>query len=52
MRYSDQNGGNPGGTEGSDTYEIQAADAERHYIGIRNPPTTCGDPAVATGRCC
>ncbi|EAP8962922.1 hypothetical protein LN258_001769 [Salmonella enterica subsp. enterica serovar Banana] len=50
MRYSDQNGSNPEeiGTKGSDTYEIQAADAD-HYIGIKiTPTTTTGDPAVAT----
>ncbi len=50
MRYSDQNGSNPEeiGTKGSDTYEIQAGDAD-HYIGIKiTPTTTTGDPAVAT----
>ncbi|WP_366541324.1 SinI family autotransporter-associated protein, partial [Salmonella enterica] len=50
MRYSDQNGSNPEeiGTKGSDTYEIQASDAD-HYIGIKiTPTTTTGDPAVAT----
>ncbi|EIR3139668.1 hypothetical protein LWV20_000292 [Salmonella enterica] len=49
MRYSDQNGSNPEeiGTKGSDTYEIQAGDAD-HYIGIKITPTTTGDPAVAT----
>ncbi len=52
MRYSDQNGSNPeadvaGRTKGSDTYEIQAGDAD-HYIGIKiTPTTTTGDPAVA-----
>lgn len=50
MRYSDQNGSNPEeiGTKGSNTYEIQAGDAD-HYIGIKiTPTTTTGDPAVAT----
>lgn len=50
MSYSDQNGGDGKeiGTKGSDTYEIQAADADR-YIGIKiTPTTTTGDPAVAT----
>lgn len=49
MSYSDQNGGNPKeiGTLGSDTYEIQAADADR-YIGVKiTPTTTTGDPNVA-----
>lgn len=49
MSYSDQNGGEPQeiGTLGSDTYEIQAADADR-YIGVKiTPTTTTGDPAVA-----
>lgn len=49
MSYSDQNGGDPKeiGTSGSDTYEIQAADADR-YIGVKiAPTTTTGDPAVA-----
>lgn len=49
MRYSDQNGSNPEeiGTKGSDTYEIQAGDAD-HYIGIKiTLTTTTGDPAVA-----
>ena len=50
MSYSDQNGGDAQeiGTKGSDTYEIQAADADR-YIGIKiTPTTTTGDPNVAT----
>ncbi|WP_194206192.1 SinI family autotransporter-associated protein [Superficieibacter sp. 1612_C1] len=50
MSYSDQNGsdGKEIGTKGSDTYEIQAADADR-YIGIKiTPTTTTGDPYVAT----
>lgn len=49
MSYSDQSGGDAKeiGTKGSDTYEIQAADADR-YIGIKiTPTTTTGDPAVA-----
>lgn len=50
MSYSDQNGGDPQeiGTKGSDSYKIQAADADR-YIGIKiTPTTTTGDPNVAT----
>lgn len=50
MSYSDQNGSDAKeiGTRGSDTYEIQADDADR-YIGIKiTPTTTTGDPAVAT----
>lgn len=50
MSYSDQNGSDAKeiGTKGSDTYEIQAADADR-YIGIKiTPTTTTGDPNVAT----
>ncbi|RXQ40596.1 hypothetical protein EI539_17460 [Salmonella enterica] len=50
MSYSDQNGGDPKeiGTKGSDSYEIQAADANR-YIGVKITATsTTGDPAVAT----
>lgn len=49
MSYSDQNGGEPKeiGTLGSDTYEIQAEDADR-YIGVKiTPTTTTGDPDVA-----
>lgn len=50
MSYSEQNGGDAKevGTKGSDTYEIQATDADR-YIGIKiTPTTTTGDPNVAT----
>lgn len=50
MSYKDQSGGDPKeiGTSGSDTYEIQAADANR-YIGIKiTPTTTTGDPNIAT----
>ncbi|MDE9618939.1 SinI family autotransporter-associated protein [Citrobacter portucalensis] len=50
MSYSDQNGGDPQeiGTKGSDTYEIQAKDADR-YIGVKiTPTTTTGDPNAAT----
>jgi hypothetical protein len=49
MSYSDQSGGDAKeiGSKGSDTYEIQAEDADR-YIGIKiTPTTTTGDPAVA-----
>lgn len=50
MSYGDQNGGDPKeiGTKGSDSYKIQAVDADR-YIGIKiTPTTTTGDPNVAT----
>ncbi len=49
MSYSDQSGSDPKeiGTKGSDTYQIQAEDADR-YIGLQiTPTTTTGDPAVA-----
>lgn len=50
MSYSDQNGSDPKaiGTKGSNSYTIQAADADR-YIGLTlTPTTTTGDPNVGT----
>ncbi|HAE5078596.1 TPA_asm: hypothetical protein G4G62_004334, partial [Salmonella enterica subsp. enterica serovar Typhimurium] len=48
VSFSDQNGSDPKDLGTGDSYEIQAADADR-YIGIKiTPTTTTGDPAVAT----